>query len=375
MTRGWQALPQEIQTVGQEVIEYARGVEQDSERRRVWQVRIMAGLIANVAFASLMARGMMDTPQDVHVAAQGLAACAPEDCSPLPVEDFEIIKPGNRRAKTRPITITTTSSSSSTSTTVQPQPPVSTTLPLPVVAAATREKSPELDIDPQVEAAMDSMKLTVEGYQEFLQTINYSYFDYAQQFIEFNPHEVPIAQNPTQFITLHFTAFYRNADGPSTSPKGDMVVQPFVQGLAGRGDEDSPPDHKCCGINATNDRNGNVYALAPAAAKLRHNKGFDSVTTGIEFEAATQAGITTKQYETGAFYLIAEWQSDANLRTKQFKTIVKGHGETRDELQLTHPELDDRNDFNYGASEKYRQNIQAFIDENPQILKIAVNLR
>ncbi len=230
-------------------------------------------------------------------------------------------------------------------------------------------------IDPTVEANIGNMKLSIEGYKQFLQSVDYSFFDTAQQLTEFNPRLVPIAQQPTQFITMHFTAFFRNENGPGPLPIGKMDSLNFVLGMAKRYDDQN--DHKCCGINAVVDRDGVIHQFAPITAKLRHNKGRDGITTGLEFEAAQQSQITTRQYEQGAYMLIAMWQTDPSLRGKPFSSIAEGHGETRAEDRAKHPELhlDVRTDFMNPASEWYRRNIQPFINQNPEVTVTPTHLR
>ena len=257
-------------------------------------------------------------------------------------------------------------------TEITPTPTTETTVP-ESPPAPSAERVP--GIDPTVEANIGNMKLSIEGYKQFLQSVDYSVFDYAQQFVEFNPRLIRIPQAPTQFITIHYTAFYRNQGipDPQLIPLGKMDPLNFVLGMAKRYDEQN--DHKCCGINAVVDRDGIVHQFAPVTAKLRHNKGRDGITTGLEFEAAKQQDINTSQYEHGAYMLIAMWKSDPSLRNKPFSAILKGHGETRAEDRIAHPELDVKTDYMAPASEWYRRNIQLFLNTHPEVANLHANLR
>ncbi len=258
-------------------------------------------------------------------------------------------------------------------TTAQTQSSLPNSLSTTSAEIAIRKVEIPADIHPEAAKQIGQMELSTDGFIRFLEGgINLSFFDEAQRYIEFNPGRVPINQYPTEFITLHFTNFYRNEEGQAPNPVGKMAVLPFLQGIAGMGDQDKRPDKKCCAINALVDREGQLDQFAPFTAKLRHNKGkHDGKTTGLEFEGSTQEGIKTIQYEKGAYWLIANWRAEENLRNKPFSSIIKGHAETRKE----EPWVGHRSDFETPATEYYRQSIQAFIDANPEILNIPVNLR
>jgi hypothetical protein len=231
--------------------------------------------------------------------------------------------------------------------------------------------------DPATAAAISRMRLTPAGYRAFLDAIDQSAFDYAQQFIEFDPARVPIEQGRSQVFVWHFTTFYRNADGPAAAPAGDMAVRPFVQGLAERGDEDNPPDHVCCGVNWVVDRHGPAHQLAPVNAKLRHNPPYDSINTGVEVEAARQVDITTDQYESLAYLTITVLQNQDLLGRRPLSEIAKGHGEMRDAFLAAHPEshYDNRDDFNAPESRLLRQAIERFLKAHPGVPGMVPRLR
>ena len=232
-------------------------------------------------------------------------------------------------------------------------------------------------VDPATAEAIQRMQLTPAGYRAFINRIDQSDFDYAQQFIEFDPSRVPIEQRASQVFVWHFTTFYRNADGPAATPVGDMSVRPFIQGLAQRGDEDSPPDHVCCGINWVVDRAGPAHQLAPVNAKLRHNPPYDSINTGVEVEAARQADITTSQYESLAYLTISVLQNQKLLGRRPLSEIAKGHGEMRDAYLAANPgsQLDSRDDFNAPESRLLRQAIERFLRAHPEAPRMAPHLR
>jgi len=231
-------------------------------------------------------------------------------------------------------------------------------------------------VDAATALAMSRMQLSPEGYRAFLRHIDRSDFDYAQEFIEFDPDRVPIRQGRSQVFVWHFTAFYRNADGPSSTPKGDMEMRPFIRGLAQRGDEDSPADHVCCGVNWVIDRHGPAHQLAPLNAKLRHNPPYDSINTGVEIEAGRQSEITTTQYETTAYLTVAVLDAQRLLGRKPLSEIVKGHGEMRDAYREQHPDshFGVRNDFDEPESRLLRQAIQGFLQAHPEVIQLRPQL-
>lgn len=232
-------------------------------------------------------------------------------------------------------------------------------------------------VAPATVAAVDAMHLTVAGYRSFLKHIDRTYYGDAQRFIEFDPHRVPISQGRSEIFIWHFTAFYRNADGPSQTPKGEMSLPPFIAGMALRGDDSSPPDHVCCGINWVIDRFGPAHQLAPVNAKLRHNPPYDSINTGVEVEAARQVDLTTAQYETTAYLTIAVLTQQHLLGRKPLSEIVKGHGEMRDAYLIEHPDsrYGTRDDFNEPESRLLRQVIQRFVHAHPVVLRLTPHLR
>lgn len=239
---------------------------------------------------------------------------------------------------------------------------VADTLPLPQLSLA--------------EKAVESMNLTPEGYASFMESINYTFFDFAQQYIEFNPTLVPISQNTSSVFVWHFTVLGFNGDGVSI-PADQTNVGEFIRFLATRYDESPRNTHLCCGVNWFIDRNGGVYQLAPLNAKLRHNPPFDEVNTGVEVEAANQDALTSAQYESLSYLSIAVLQNQTLLGNYPIDQIVKGHGEMRDTWNAEHPEArrDSRDDFDAPISQLLRQKIAIFLQTYPEVTSLTKPIR
>lgn len=265
--------------------------------------------------------------------------------------------------------VTTTTLPPETTTTALPpvvettQAPATTLAPTPLVAEAVRPT-----IDPRVEEAIDAVSLTPEGYQQFLDSINYRHQEYAQQFPEFNPNQNGVSQNPaeTEYATWHFTVI-------------DMEVPDLVRTVATRGDDSSTPDHTCCGFNNVidNDPNQTFYQLAPWEAHLSHNPPDDNKQVGTEVMAATQADITTIQYEKLSYWTIAVAKMKGWLGNRAIADYARGHGEERDKFKANHPEskLGSRDDFDGEVAERLRQEITEDLTAHPEIMDIEPALR
>ncbi len=221
-------------------------------------------------------------------------------------------------------------------------------------------------INPVVAEQLAGVKLTLDGYKAFLQTINTSPLQHTKQFPEFDKDRVKIKQGKTEFITWHFFGYHTESN---------LDVNRFTTGLARRGDsESSRPDHICCGINVVVANNG-THQTASIGAKLRHNKGYDQNTIGIEIQAASQADINTLKYERTAYASIAMLKHQEMLDVPVEKSL-KGHGETRKAYNHAHPgnKLDGRSDFDKPESDALRAEIGKFLKEHTEIKNIPVNL-
>lgn len=217
--------------------------------------------------------------------------------------------------------------------------------------------------------AVKQVKLTPQGYVNFTKSINTSYLAYAQTFPEFNPNKVPIRQGKSKVFVWHYTTFYLNQNGLAKKPQGDMDVDRFVKSLARRGDDNTPPNRHCCGVNWLIDRHGTTHQLAPLNAKLRHNPPYDSVNTGVEIESVTQGDITTKQYESLGYLTAFALNGQGLLYKEPLDDIAKGHGEMRDSWNKRNPynTYDQRNDFDADISGLMRSKIQDLLDIMPKL--------
>lgn len=232
-----------------------------------------------------------------------------------------------------------------------------------------------IEIDPRVEVAMAGMdNMSIDGYNRFLQSIDSSPLEYSSQFREFNQDAISalIPQLQSEFLNLHFTVVYANdTPGFGETMIGDFNVNNMIRSMAGRGGFET----KCCGANWMIGRAANTFQTAPLNAKLNQNEPFDSISTGVEFEANAQAAITSDQYEEGGYLSVAVLDTQRLLGQKPLTDILKGHGEIRDriidEWNATHPpdeRLGVRDDFNFPESELFRYYVQQFLDRHPEII-------
>ncbi|MBA3758442.1 N-acetylmuramoyl-L-alanine amidase [Candidatus Saccharibacteria bacterium] len=231
--------------------------------------------------------------------------------------------------------------------------------------------NPEVQpVSPEAKTAIEAMDLTVEGYQNFFNTIDQSWFDYAQSYANFSPTNSGIAQNATEWVTAHFTASYNNSDGTADQPVGEMNVRQFIDLMGNRG-------RPCCGINFIIDRNGRVIQTAPYNAKLRHDPPGDGRSVGFEVEAAQEKQMTTEQYESAAYLTIAILENEAILVNRPLNELFRGHGEMRDQYREQNPgtDLEQRNDFDAAIMEIYRPEITAFINNTPDLRALTGVLR
>lgn len=326
-------------------------------------IPLLGGLVALTLLAGTTSAVALReaAPVRLLVTSVGMAQALPvvDPPAPVPAVTTTPAAPTPRRA-TVPVPARVAPRPRPTAVPKAPRPP------------APRRPAPRLlrrapAVAPATTRAMGRMRLTAAGYRAWARSVDRSFLSYAQGFVEFDPARVPIEQGVSRVFVWHFTAFYRNAAGPSQQAVGDMAVPPFIEGLAKRGDESG--DHVCCGVNWLIDRHGPAHQLAPVNAKLRHNPPYDSVNTGVEVEAARQVDITTAQYESLAYLTVAVLHEQKLLGRHRLSEIVKGHGEMRDAYLLAHPDshLGSRDDFNAPEAGLLRQRIQAFLDGNPTL--------
>jgi hypothetical protein len=250
----------------------------------------------------------------------------------------------------------------------KPEPPPAPPPPAPERKLQSIPKSEVVPLDLETAQHIEAINLTPEGYQQFFQNLDMTWFGYTQGHNKFNPARVPIPQHRTQFVTAHFTAEYTNALGLDKSqPIGDMDVKRLVDWEASRGGP------VCCAMNFIIDRNGHVFQLAPFNAKLRHNPPFDGITTGYEVEATWQNTVTPKQFEAATYLTLAMLVNEHLLGTKSIGDLFAGHGEVRDKLRAEHPEMRKwgiRNDFDEPVMQAWRTKVEAFIQANPNLAEL-----
>ncbi len=324
--------------------------------------------VGALLLSGIIAAGIVAAGQDTEAISNVTSTeCVEVGCEPVPAYGVDAIEPGpltagDKRAK---IKVTATTVPIVTATTSVTTPP--TTLapkPAPVLAASELIPAPP-ELDPRIAEALSRVNLTIEGYKEFLAKLDTSHLQHAQELTEFNPQKVAIPQNKTEFITLHNFGYH-------TEPNLD--IDKFAEGMAKRGDTDNPPDHVCCGVNLAVLTTSTVQ-LAPISAKLRHNKGYDGRTIGIETQADNQAGVTTFEYEEISYASVAMLKHEGLLK-KPIDQTIKGHGETRQKYNSDHPgnELDAKVDFNKPESDVLRSHISKLLATNPEIQDLPVNI-
>ncbi len=251
---------------------------------------------------------------------------------------------------------------------------------------ALRERLPIEESDRRAMAKIANMQLTPEGYAQAVRSIDRSLLSFAQTFREFNPNKVKvdIEQAKSEKFILHFTTFYRNADGLNRDrPIGKAAIKPIIQGMAQTGDDDvdketgkPKPDRKCCGINWIIDRSGQIYQVAPLNAKLRHNPPDDSSQTGVEIEAYEQADITTEQYEAAGYLAIFVLEQQNLLSNRPLSEVLDGHGKLRDIYRENHPNsiYGVRDDFNAGPTAAFRQKVASFLFQSAPSINVSIPL-
>lgn len=231
-----------------------------------------------------------------------------------------------------------------------------------------------LELDPRVEEAMSGLEgLSLDGYDQFLQSIDTSPVAYSQQFREFNPDllQADIAQGPSEIFVLHFTVKYANDEpGFGDMSIGNFNVGNLIKSMAARFGHDG----QCCASNWGIGRHATTHQMAPLNAKLNHNPPYDSVSTSAEVEADEQASITTGQYMELAYLSVGVLDTQERLGKFPLNEILKGHGEMRDliidEWNRTYPshKLGVRDDFNFPESELFRYYVQKFLDKHPEVI-------
>lgn len=289
-----------------------------------------------------------------------------------------------------------------TTTTKKPKSPKKTTTsssirptevptPKPVKQRLRALDRPEVANNPELKKSLeniDNMNLTREGYIKTLSSINTDFYAYAQSKPDFNPSGAAsrgIPQNPTIFITKHYTAHFYNSDGaPATTASGTPNVKLLIDSMADR------DPGVCCGINQFTDRNGLIYWLAPYNAKLRHNVGFDGQTTGNEKEAYKQSDLKVVQLESSAYLDVGlavardKWIDPSNPDQvwKELPNKFRGHERTRRDYNINARQVNAKHgrqvikeqpgkpDYDDAEMDAYLQRLGEFIIANPDLAAI-----
>lgn len=344
--------------IAEPMVEVARRMEERPPVR--FLATAIAGILA-VGIAGVQGREAAASPDviAIEVAANPLVADIVE-AQPTPGEQkFPEPSPAATEVPAPP-------------TPTEPSPPPVATEPAPPPPTQPQEQPLRASSNLRAERsaksyeAIEAMQLTREGYVQVLSAIRTDFYDYAQSKEKFNPQIMEqrgIPQHATQFFTKHATAGYYNSDNTVTNqPVGDPSVQKFIDVIAGRG------GGVCCAVNRYTDRNGEVYWLAPRQAKLRHNYGYDGVTTGDEIEAYLETDITTKQLEASAYVDIGNLIVEG-LISQSLNDTIEGHAHTRTDYKAEHPEstIPAKIDWTEDYTAGYRVKIQEFIDANPDL--------
>jgi len=336
--------------------------------------RRLSAAILGVWAAGTLSAGVLNLDRDNSAEPLEATACVEAEmlCSEQALADDASAEAAVSTDTSAVETTTSTSLPPETTTTAEPAPTTTISSPPPeiIVEAAARAMEYRTPLDTSTMEALNGMELTAEGYEKFFETIDMSWFDYAQSYSNFNPSRVPIAQNPTEWVTAHFTASYSNSDGPSPEPVGEMDVKRLIDFMANRG-------NPCCGVNFFIDRDGRAIQVAPYQAKLRHNPPYDDKTVGFEMEAAFQHQLTSAQLDTASYITIASLQLDGLLDPATLQQRFHGHGEDRDNFRDNHPDSkwDERNDCDAPIMDAWRQKMLEFIQKNPDIAQLTQQLR
>lgn len=223
-------------------------------------------------------------------------------------------------------------------------------------------------LNPIIEANMNAMKLSPEGYKDFFKNIDRSWMPYTQTKSVFNNDLIgkiaQLTQQKKQKSLIPSDDFLWHTFGynPSTLPDGHVDVKAFVDFVDGRG---AP----CCGMNWMIDSD-KVIQLAPADAKLWSNPPY--LMRSVEVRAVYEKDITTRQYELLAYLTIADLINQKLLDPRNPEIRGKGHDEMREAWNNEHPheQYDDKIDFSSPTSQNFRLLLAEFVRDNPEIFEI-----
>jgi flagellum-specific peptidoglycan hydrolase FlgJ len=201
---------------------------------------------------------------------------------------------------------------------------------------------------------IQNINLTLEGYENFIRSIDRSFMDFANTKPAFTESNGLDQSKQFEFVTLHYTTLYLNKNGDQKDKNGEVDVERLIKSM------DNQAGDGCCGVQAFIDRNGAIYQLTPLDVRTMHNPPFSTVSTGVEIEAIDQQDITTEQYESAAYFSIMVLGYENKLDQNLSDTIL-GHAEIREIQREEDPTLDARSDFPKEESKAIRDKIDKFL--------------
>lgn len=211
------------------------------------------------------------------------------------------------------------------------------------------EVPPVPPADPEVSGSFEdrvaAMQLTPYTYDTLVSSINRDYIDVAYNGGDnaYNPDRISVEQADTQWVTLHFTTVYYNADGSDASQEsGDFSPDRFITSTGINRDGDN-----CCGVYAVTDRDGRVFQMVRDGGKTMHDPPYDSISDGIEIEATANDRISPTQLQNAVLFALYRLKDVGLLGNQPLDQILRGHGENRSEYIEQNPgtDLDVRTDF------------------------------
>jgi hypothetical protein len=212
---------------------------------------------------------------------------------------------------------------------------------------------------------IESVTLSVDGFREFVASIDRSYMDVAATKPAFNDQN-GLESKPFEFQTLHFTTVYVNADGSNAQQKsGKADPGRLINSMNNR------EGNSCCGIQWFIDRDANVFQFTEPDQRVMHNPPYSEVSTGVELEAKEQKDITSEQYEAAAYLGLYELAVQGKLTENvDLSGRIVGHGEIREIARRDNPSLDVRSDFPTAESVALRDIMQRFISQPDMVEKL-----
>ncbi len=217
---------------------------------------------------------------------------------------------------------------------------------------------------------INSIELTLEGYEEFVRNIDRSYMEFASSKSAFNGSTGSPEFKPFEFLTLHFTTLYVNEDGRNNQqPIGNFSPERLIRSM------DNQSGDSCCGVQWTIGRDATTYQLTDKDTRTKHNPPYDSVSSGVEIEAVEQDDITKAQYEAAAYLSLYVLVLEDKLKPGvDISSRVVGHGEIREVARELDESLNIRTDFPAQESAAFRAMIEKFIASNDKIIEEIIRL-